>query len=131
MVHVYYGFRDASGKQFEATLSQSYSCCQRLSDGRPKGLKGGVCFQIGLWMAQEEQESSNYKELRNLVDTVSHKARNGGLWDCKFFLFTDNLTAEVCFYHGNPKSPLLHGLVVSLRVLEMSNGMKYTSREIG
>ncbi len=28
IVHVYYGFGDASGKQFGATLSESYSCRQ-------------------------------------------------------------------------------------------------------
>ncbi len=34
MVHVYYGFGDASEKQFGATLSESYSCRSRLSKGK-------------------------------------------------------------------------------------------------
>jgi hypothetical protein len=96
VVHVYC-FGDASGKQFGATLLQSYSCQQWLSEGKSMEAEGGTCFQVGLWMAQEEQESSNYKELRNLVDTVSCKARTGWLWDCKFFLFTDISTVEGCF----------------------------------
>ena len=54
----------------------------------------GVRFRIGLWTAEEEKENSNYKELRNLVDTVKAKARVGRLQGCKFFLFTDNSTAE-------------------------------------
>ncbi len=35
VVHVYYGFGDALGKQFKATLSESYGCQRQLSkDGR-------------------------------------------------------------------------------------------------
>jgi hypothetical protein len=34
VVHVYYAFRDASGKQFGATLFKSYSCHRQLSTDR-------------------------------------------------------------------------------------------------
>jgi hypothetical protein len=121
VVHVYYGFGDASGKQFGATLSESYSCKQQLSN--PCQNSCGVRFRLGLWTAEEEEESSNYKELKNLVDTVSEEARAGRLRDCEFFLFTDNSTAEGCFYRGNSKSRLLHALVLSLRTMEMTYGM--------
>jgi hypothetical protein len=66
MVHVYYGFGDALGKQFGVTLSESY---------------GYHWYCIGLWTATEEEESSNYKELRNLVDTVLEEAGAGRLRD--------------------------------------------------
>jgi hypothetical protein len=121
VVHVYYGFDDASGKQFGATLSESYSCRQQLSN--PCQNSCGVRFRLGLWTAEEEEESSNYKELKNLVDTVSEEARAGRLRDCEFFLFTDNSTAEGCFYRGNSKSRHLHALVLSLRTMEMTYGM--------
>jgi hypothetical protein len=121
VVHVYYGFGDASGKQFGTMLSKSYNCQRQLS--KRKEDSRGVHFQVGLWIAQEEEESSNYKELRNLVDTVSQEAKAGRLRECKFFLFIDNSTAEGCFYYGNSKSRSLHGLVLSLRMLEMSFGM--------
>ena len=121
VVHVYYGFGDASGKQFGATLSESYSCRQRLST--PCQNSRGVRFRLGLWTAEEEEESSNYKELKNLVDTVLEEARAGRLRDCEFFLFTDNSTAEGCFYRGNSKSRRLHALVLSLRTMEMTYGM--------
>ena len=121
MVQVYYGFGDASGKQFRATISEDYNCQRKLSkDGR---IEGGVHFRIGLWMALEEEESSNYKELCNLVETVTAEAKAGRLHDCEFFLFTDNSTAEGCFYRGSSKSPLLHKIVLRLRTLEMSCGM--------
>ncbi len=36
-----------------------------------------VHYCIGLWTAKEEEESSNYKELKNLVDTVTEEAEAG------------------------------------------------------
>ena len=105
---MYYGFGDASGKQFGATLSESYSCRQQLSNPRQDGR--GICFRVGLWTAKEEEESSNYKELKNLVDAVGV----GRLRDCKFFLFMDNSTVEGCFYCRSSKSCHLHVLVLSL-----------------
>jgi hypothetical protein len=117
VVQVFYGFGDASGKQFGATISRNYNCRARLSKAA-KG-DGGVRYRIGLWTAEEEEESSNYKELKNLVDTVEEEASAGRLKNCEFFLFTDNSTAESCFYRGNSKSRQLHTLVLALRMLEM------------
>jgi hypothetical protein len=73
-------------------LSQNYNCKARLSKAVED--KRGIRFRIGLWSAAE---SLNYKELKNLVDTVSEEAKTGRLQDCKLFMFTDNLTAESCF----------------------------------
>ena len=42
IVHVYYGFGDASGKQFGATLSESYSCRQQLSNPLAEQLRRSV-----------------------------------------------------------------------------------------
>jgi hypothetical protein len=117
VVHVYYGFGDASGKQFRATISTNYNCRGCLS--KPSKVKHGIRFRVGLWSAKEEDKSSNYKELCNLVETVAGEARAGRLRDCEFFLFTDNSTAESCFYRGNSKSKRLHSLVLDLRSLEM------------
>ncbi len=66
VVQVFYGFGDASGKQFGATLSKNYNCQGCLS--RASAGSNEVRFCIGLWSSAEEEESSNYKELRNLVD---------------------------------------------------------------
>ena len=120
-MQVFYGFGDASGKQFGATLSQNYKCRAHLA----KGTKGqnGFRFCIGLWLAEEEEESSNYKELKNLVDMVEEEAKAGRLKNWEFFLFTDNSTAESCFYRGSSKSRHLHALVLALRLLEMTHGM--------
>ena len=55
VVHVYYGFGDASGKQFGATVLDDYNCKARLS----KEMEDchGVRFRIGLWSSSEEGES--------------------------------------------------------------------------
>ena len=58
-----------------------------------------------------------------MVDTVLEEAGAGRLHDCKIFLFTDNSTAEGCFYRGNSKSCHLHALVLLLRTMEMTYGM--------
>jgi hypothetical protein len=88
VVQVFYGFGDASGKQFGATLSENYNCRGRLS-GAVHG-SNRIRFRIGLWSPEVEEESSNYKELRNLVDAVGEEARAGCLRDCELFVFTDN-----------------------------------------
>ena len=121
VVHVYYGFGDASGKQFGATLSTDYNCRSTLS----KELEDsqGVRFRIGVWSAAKEEESSNYKELSNLVLTISSEARAGRLKNCEFFLFTDSSTAEGCFHKRTSQSKCLHMLVLSLRTLELEYGM--------
>jgi len=121
VVHVYYGFGDASGKQFGATVSDDYNFKARLS----KEMEDchGVRFRIGLWSSSEEGESSNYKELSNLVQTIAIEAGAGRLKNCKFFLFTNNSTAEGCFYKGTSKSKQLHSLVLSLRSLELEFDM--------
>ena len=121
VVQVFYGFGDASGKQFGATLSNNYNCRGCLS-GAAQDV-GGVRLRVGLWSPEEEEESSNYKELKNLVDTIREEAFSGRLKECEMFVFTDNSTAESCFYRGNSKSVHLHRLVLELRVLEMTFGM--------
>jgi hypothetical protein len=100
LVQVFYDFGDASGKQFGATLSQNYNCKAQFKAVKDKR---GVRFRIGLWSAAEEAESSNFKELKNLVDTVSEEAKAGRVQDCELFMFTNNLMAESCFYQGSSK----------------------------
>ncbi len=77
VVHVYYGFGDASGKQFGVSVLEDNNCKARLS--KEKEDCHGVRFRIGLWLSFEEGESSNYKELSNLVQTIAIEAGAGRL----------------------------------------------------
>ena len=83
----------------------------------------GLGYHLGIWSAEEQAESSNYKELCNLVESTEEEAEAGRLSNCEFFLFTDNSTAENCYYRGSSKSKLLHALVLRLRLVEMKYGM--------
>ena len=84
VVQVFYGFGDASGKQLGATLSGNLNCRECFS--APRSDPGGVCFRIGMWLAAKEEKSSNFKELKNLVDTVREEASTGRIKDCELFM---------------------------------------------
>ena len=120
-VEVFYGFGDASGKQFGATLARDLNCQSKLSS--PREGEDGLRYRFGVWTAEEQDESSNYKELSNLVETLTEEARAGRLRDAEVFLCTDNSVSEGSFYRGTSKSRKLHELVLKLRVLEMEFGL--------
>ncbi len=85
---------------------------------RPGGLHG----RFGLRGKDDKEQSSNYRELCNLVDTVEEEANEGHLRDRELWLFTDNSTAESCFFRGGSSPKLLHELVLRLREAEMEHG---------
>ena len=87
---------------------------------RPSGLHG----QVGIWGRDAEEQSSNYQELRNLVETVEEEVAEGHLADAELWLFTDNSTAESCFFRGGLSSKLLHELVLRLRKAELKYGFE-------
>ena len=103
-----YAFGDASGKGLGASL--------RLPDGRMR-------WRRGVWgRTISDETSSNYKELRNLVEQVEEAENEGELLNCEMWFFTDNLVAESVFYRGSSKSPALHELVLRMRQAEMRAG---------
>lgn len=83
---------------------------------------GGVVYRVGVWTAKEEEESSNWKEFSNVVQSIEDEATLGKLQNCELFMFTDNAVTE-SFYRGSSKSRKLHNLVLRLRLLEMRYGM--------
>ncbi len=50
---------------------------------------------------------------------MEEEAKVGYLADSEFWLFTDNLTAESCFYKGGLSSKTLHKLVLRLKRAEL------------
>ena len=103
----FYGFVDASSGGFGASVE------------RPDGTHA----RNGLWGKDAEDASSNYRELRNLVETVEGEAAEDHMRECELWVFTDNSTAESCFHKGSSSSKLLHELVLRLRKVEMETGM--------
>jgi len=94
----YYGFCDAPSGGFGAIVEH------------PSGIHG----HFGLWGRDEDDASSNFRELLNLVQIVEEEALVGHLNHIELWLFTDNSTAESCFVKGSSTPKLLHGLVLRL-----------------
>ena len=104
---VVYGFVDASGQGFGSSLTSPT----------------GVAYTIGVWGRDDESQSSNYRELHNLVSTLERLVKEGNMQDSEIFMFTDNSTAEAAYYKGNTPSRRLFHLVLCLRQLEMAQGL--------
>ena len=103
-----YSFGDASGGGF----------------GSSWGVKGGIGYRFGTWSREISLESSNLRELLNLVETLEKMAADGLLNGMEVFLFTDNSTSEAAFFNGLSTSEKLFELVLRIRKLEMKFKVK-------
>ena len=101
---VIYGFGDASGTGFGSSII----------------IGGKLAWKSGQWNVSIKEESSNYRELLNLVLALEELALKGELDGCEIFMFTDNSTAESASFRGTSSSRLLFDLVLRLKKLEMS-----------
>jgi hypothetical protein len=100
----YYGFGDASGKGFGHALE----------------INGITYSEYGMWNSGLEGKHSNYKELRNLVNSVTNAYSAGLLNNSELFLFTDNFVAKCSFYNGGLNTNKdLNKLVFTLWDLQM------------
>lgn len=108
VVTIVYGFGDASGTGLGAT----FTC------------GSGFNFRIGVWGADEDPESSNWKEFANIVESLEEEAELGHLSNSEVFMFTDNSTVEACAAKGSSSSPKLLELVVRLFALTSKVGVK-------
>jgi hypothetical protein len=120
-----YGFADASAEGFGSTLMT------------PSGLQ----YRYGLWGRDLSHQSSNYQELRNLLDLVDLEmsdefpvledlllsvtilVTSSTLPVTELYLFTDNLVAEGAFFRGTSSNPKLFSLILWLRMLEMHHSL--------
>jgi hypothetical protein len=103
-----YGFGDASGKGFGSTMLSSR----------------GIKYRIGLLGADDEEESSNWKEFENQEEALVQEAEDGNLANSMVFFYTDNSIVESCLYKGNSSSPKLFRLMVRMRKLEMTHNAR-------
>ena len=108
IVQARYGFGDASGGGFGASIEA----------------RKGIWYRHGIWGPETAGNSSNFRELCNLVDSLEKLAAIGELGGTEVFLFTDNTVAESAFYRGTSASPKLFDLVLRLRKLEMASQFK-------
>lgn len=115
LANLLYGFGDASGAGFGA----SWVNC-----GIGSSQECQVKYRFGRWGDGASGESSNFCELRNLVDALSQMGRGGDLAGVEVFLFTDNTTAEAAFNRGSSSSKKLYELVKEVKLMEMVFGTK-------
>jgi hypothetical protein len=117
-MHVFYGFGDASGKGKGATF-QGFRTVHHHPQGE-QGRATALRFRVGVWGPDEEDESSNYREFANLIESLEEEAIAGRIEDTEVFLFTDSSTTESAYYKGSSSSRKLHGLVLKLHKLQLA-----------
>ena len=103
---VVYGFADASGSGFGSSIL----------------IHGEVRYRIGTWGSDENDNSSNWRELGNLVESMEKAGKQGWLSGATVLLATDNEVAERALYKGNSSDEKLFGLVVRMKKLELKYG---------
>jgi hypothetical protein len=106
--NVTYGFGDASKDGFGASVEIQNK---------------GVVHRSGTWTWSLREESSNYREFRNLVEMIESLVANGSICGHELFMFTDNSTAEAAFFKGTSSSEKLFDLVLRLRKIEMEGDL--------
>ncbi len=105
----YYGFGDASGSGFGATIQ----------------IGDDIHFQYGQWVSEvTENNSSNWRELNNLVEAIAGTVLTHAMGGSEIFIFTDNSTAEAAYWKGTSRSPKLFELVLRLKELEMAHDLQ-------
>jgi len=102
-----YMFGDASGAGFGSSLK----------------IGKDIIYRHGQWKQSFAQESSNYRELGNLINAAKDACSKGLLKDAELFVFTDNTSAESAFYKGTSSSKRLFELTLDLRKLQMNDGL--------
>ena len=102
-----YKFGDASGVGFGSSLI----------------INGVIYYRHGQWNTRHSLESSNFRELANLIYAIEEAVGKGLLDDAELFVFTDNTSAESAFYKGTSSSRRLFELVLRLRKLQMHRGL--------
>jgi len=80
-------------------------------------------YQYKQWTTPFGEQSSNYRELSNLVLGIEGAFHSGPLENWEVFFFTDNTTAEAAFHKGTSYSKPLFDLILRLQTLQMHHGL--------
>jgi hypothetical protein len=63
-----------------------------------------IHYLHGQWNTSFSHESSNYRELGNLINAIKAASSKGLLKNSELFVFTDNTSAESAFFKGTSSS---------------------------
>jgi hypothetical protein len=117
IARIVYGFGDASGAGFGSSWMEVGQVEDTTNEVKSNTTK--VKYRFGRWGSEGVGTSSNYRELRNLVESLEEMGRQQELTGVEVFLFTDNSTAEAAFNRGSSSSSTLFDLVKKVKLLEM------------
>ena len=98
-----YSFGDASGSGFGSSLWR----------------EGTLTHYSGQWTDEVGENSSNFRELTNLVHLLELAREAGSLKNSEVFVFTDKSTAESAFFNGTSSSEALLNLILRLQCVQM------------
>ena len=118
VMEVCYFFGDASGEGFGSAWQTIANVEEQSSSStQPQGCIG---WRFGVWGKEGVDTSSNYRELRNLVEGLEAMGKRGDLEGREVFLFTDNMVSESIASRGSSTSKALFELIVKVYILEMN-----------
>ena len=83
-----------------------------------EGLDNGIYVWFGQWCSYLQEKSSNYLELKNLLEGLevflkTYPETKGS----ELFSFTDNIIADAAFWKGNFTSKKLFEIVLAIKLL--------------
>ncbi len=93
-----YMFGDASGSGFGSSFTIDHT----------------LMYMHGKWNKKHAQESSNFRELSNLINAIKDAVDKDLLSRSELFVFTDNFATESTFYKGTSSSKTLFELMLTL-----------------
>jgi hypothetical protein len=73
---------------------------------------------IGVWKPDKADESSNWRKLTNVVESLEKEAESGRLDNAQDCFFADNTTVEAALHKGLSKSKKLLGLAIQVKLCE-------------
>jgi hypothetical protein len=114
---VVYGCGDASGSGFGSAFVAG------VDDDEFDKFDDEISCRIGVWGSDSDDVTSNFRELQNVAESIEDQVEKGKLKNAELFIFTDNSTSAA-FYHGTSLNKDLFELVLRLKKLEMTAGLK-------
>jgi hypothetical protein len=103
--YVVYGAGDASGEGFGSKI-------------HPLGMQ--PLLRHGFWCTEDSEQTSNWREFRNLLDAIKVEAAAGRLAGRELWIATDNSTAASAYYKGSSTTEKLQDMVTELRLLTLT-----------
>ena len=102
-----YGYGDAAGSGFSAGLRRR---------------TGRVSCRHGIWCKEQSEYGSNWREFRNLANMLLKELAEGTLCDHLIWVFTDNVTASMCWNKGRSKAKQLFDICLKLKIAAREAG---------